>query len=209
MIENVENNLREQVMVNQFMIATGCTKEQSRQLLQSCRWEFEMALSSFFQEASAAHMHRIHAGGAPFGTMAAPTNTPATPPSFGDVLLTLGNLKANGDLVSPPSGAASGICISTAPAAPTQGQQKVLSPCNCMSPPSSIESRYYVNYCDWPVVGMMSPPLGKQPNYPPSSSGSSSAAFHRQTPPVVVAAGGSPPRAFIAAPAESMDTENI
>lgn len=41
MIENGEN-LREQVMINQFIIATGCTKDQAKQLLQNCRWEFEV-----------------------------------------------------------------------------------------------------------------------------------------------------------------------
>lgn len=42
MIENNADSLREQVMISQFEMATGCTKEQSRQLLVAARWEFEV-----------------------------------------------------------------------------------------------------------------------------------------------------------------------
>lgn len=42
MIENQES-LREQVMISQFEMATGCTRDQSRQVLQAARWEFEVS----------------------------------------------------------------------------------------------------------------------------------------------------------------------
>lgn len=36
------DNLREQVMVNQFVMAAGCHIEQARQLLQASKWNFEV-----------------------------------------------------------------------------------------------------------------------------------------------------------------------
>ncbi|ROT68364.1 putative UBA-like domain-containing protein 1 [Penaeus vannamei] len=47
----MDSALREQVMINQFVMAAGATREQARQLLQSAHWQFETALSIFFQEA--------------------------------------------------------------------------------------------------------------------------------------------------------------
>ncbi|XP_046830141.1 uncharacterized protein LOC124429214 isoform X1 [Vespa crabro] len=44
--------LREQVMINQFVLAAGCAREQARQFLQATHWQFEMALSLFFQEVA-------------------------------------------------------------------------------------------------------------------------------------------------------------
>lgn len=34
--------LREQVMINQFMLAAGCAREQAKQLLQAAHWQFEV-----------------------------------------------------------------------------------------------------------------------------------------------------------------------
>ena len=34
--------LREQVMINQFVLAAGCAREQAKQLLQSAHWQFEV-----------------------------------------------------------------------------------------------------------------------------------------------------------------------
>ncbi|KAG5833021.1 hypothetical protein ANANG_G00297430 [Anguilla anguilla] len=66
--------LRHQVMINQFVLIAGCAADQAKQLLQAAHWQFEMALSSFFQEASIpSHHHQM---------MCTPRNTPATPPSF-------------------------------------------------------------------------------------------------------------------------------
>ncbi|KAJ8971550.1 hypothetical protein NQ317_000765 [Molorchus minor] len=44
--------LREQVMINQFVLAAGCAREQAKQILQSAHWQFETALSMFFQDAA-------------------------------------------------------------------------------------------------------------------------------------------------------------
>lgn len=35
-------NLKEQVMINQFIIATGCHSEQAKQLLQASKWQFQV-----------------------------------------------------------------------------------------------------------------------------------------------------------------------
>lgn len=40
-------DLREQVMVNQFVVVAGCHTEQARQLLQSAKWHFEVLIFCF------------------------------------------------------------------------------------------------------------------------------------------------------------------
>lgn len=35
-------SLREQVMINQFVVAAGCAREQAKQLLQAAHWQFEV-----------------------------------------------------------------------------------------------------------------------------------------------------------------------
>lgn len=37
--------LREQVMINQFVLAAGCAREQAKQILQSAHWQFEVNIS--------------------------------------------------------------------------------------------------------------------------------------------------------------------
>ncbi|CAL8123529.1 unnamed protein product [Orchesella dallaii] len=98
MSQNMDN-LREQVMINQFVLAAGCATDQARALLQAAHWQFETALSLFFQEAAVAppsshqnHAHHILHGH--FGQMT-PANTPATPPNFPDALLAFSKLSAN------------------------------------------------------------------------------------------------------------------
>lgn len=39
---NRMDSLREQVMINQFVLAAGCAREQARQLLQAAHWQFEV-----------------------------------------------------------------------------------------------------------------------------------------------------------------------
>lgn len=34
--------LREQVMINQFVLAAGCARDQAKQILQSAHWQFEV-----------------------------------------------------------------------------------------------------------------------------------------------------------------------
>ncbi|CAH1169582.1 unnamed protein product [Phaedon cochleariae] len=59
--------LREQVMINQFVLAAGCAHEQAKQILQSAHWQFEVMT---------------------------PCNTPATPPNFPDTLLAFSKMSA-------------------------------------------------------------------------------------------------------------------
>ncbi|KAJ8251726.1 hypothetical protein GJAV_G00224450, partial [Gymnothorax javanicus] len=81
------DELRHQVMINQFVLIAGCAADQAKQLLQAAHWQFEMALSAFFQEASIpSHHHQM---------MCTPQNTPATPPSFPDALAMFSKLRAS------------------------------------------------------------------------------------------------------------------
>lgn len=38
------DSLREQVMINQFVLAAGCAREQAKQLLQAAHWQFEVGV---------------------------------------------------------------------------------------------------------------------------------------------------------------------
>nr|KAF6491409.1 UBA like domain containing 1 [Molossus molossus] len=67
------DELKHQIMINQFVLTAGCAADQAKQLLQAAHWQFETALSAFFQE----------------------TNTPATPPNFPDALTMFSRLKAS------------------------------------------------------------------------------------------------------------------
>eukprot|EP00064_Thunnus_orientalis_P021621 superscaffoldBa00006680_g21787 len=37
--------LRHQVMINQFVLTAGCAADQAKQLLQAAHWQFELALA--------------------------------------------------------------------------------------------------------------------------------------------------------------------
>uniref|UniRef100_A0A669DDC6 UBA-like domain containing 2 n=1 Tax=Oreochromis niloticus TaxID=8128 RepID=A0A669DDC6_ORENI len=79
--------LRHQVMINQFVLTAGCAADQAKQLLQAAHWQFETALSSFFQEANVpGHHHQM---------MCTPRNTPATPPNFPDAITMFSKLRAS------------------------------------------------------------------------------------------------------------------
>nr|AAH95717.1 Zgc:112270 [Danio rerio] len=69
------DELRHQVMINQFVLTAGCAADQAKQFLQASHWQFEAALSTFFQEANIPYSHQM---------MCTPANTPATPPNFPD-----------------------------------------------------------------------------------------------------------------------------
>ncbi|XP_071536342.1 UBA-like domain-containing protein 2-B [Panulirus ornatus] len=96
----MDSSLREQVMINQFVMAAGATREQARQLLQSAHWQFETALSIFFQEAvpngGASQHHLNH--------LCTPANTPATPPAFPDALAAFSKMSTQDKLSTSPSG---------------------------------------------------------------------------------------------------------
>ncbi|XP_070836222.1 UBA-like domain-containing protein 2 [Chaetodon trifascialis] len=81
------DELRHQVMINQFVLTAGCAADQAKQLLQAAHWQFETALSSFFQEANIpGHHHQM---------MCTPRNTPATPPNFPDAITMFSKLRAS------------------------------------------------------------------------------------------------------------------
>ncbi|NP_001086944.1 UBA-like domain-containing protein 2-B [Xenopus laevis] len=96
--------LRHQVMINQFVLAAGCAADQAKQLLQAAHWQFETALSAFFQESNVASaQHHQH-------MMCTPSNTPATPPNFPDALAMFSKLRTSESLQnssSPASNACS------------------------------------------------------------------------------------------------------
>ncbi|XP_064612483.1 UBA-like domain-containing protein 1 [Liolophura sinensis] len=88
------DNLKQQVMINQFVLAAGCHAEQAKQLLQATKWQFEAALSMFFQEAPIVQPCRTCNGNHANGNypLCTPANTPATPPNFPDALTALSKL---------------------------------------------------------------------------------------------------------------------
>ncbi len=47
------DNLREQVMINQFVMVAGCHVEQARQLLTAAKWHFEVRKKITFSEHAA------------------------------------------------------------------------------------------------------------------------------------------------------------
>ncbi|CAL8283877.1 unnamed protein product [Merluccius merluccius] len=82
------DELKHQVMINQFVLAAGCAADQAKQLLQAAHWQFEIALSAFFQETNIPYGHHHQ-------MMCTPANTPATPPNFPDTLTMFSRLKAS------------------------------------------------------------------------------------------------------------------
>ncbi|NXL74722.1 UBAD2 protein, partial [Leptocoma aspasia] len=85
--------LRHQVMINQFVLAAGCAADQAKQLLQAAHWQFELT--------------------APFSCalqMCTPSNTPATPPNFPDALAMFSKLRTSESLQSSNSPITSMAC---------------------------------------------------------------------------------------------------
>ncbi|XP_018617568.2 UBA-like domain-containing protein 2 isoform X1 [Scleropages formosus] len=100
------DELRHQVMINQFVLTVGCAADQAKQLLQAAHWQFETALSSFFQEASVpSHHHHHH-----HQMMCTPRNTPATPPNFPDAITMFSKLRASECSGSSTGGPGSANC---------------------------------------------------------------------------------------------------
>ncbi|XP_044514915.1 UBA-like domain-containing protein 1 isoform X2 [Gracilinanus agilis] len=54
------DELKHQVMINQFVLTAGCAADQAKQLLQAAHWQFEIALSAFFQETNIPYSHHHH-----------------------------------------------------------------------------------------------------------------------------------------------------
>lgn len=80
--------LKQQLLVSQFVLAAGCATDQAEQLLRAAHWQYETALSAFFQETN--HPYIPH-----HQMMGTPANTPATPPNFPDALTMFSRLKAS------------------------------------------------------------------------------------------------------------------
>ncbi|XP_063382572.1 UBA-like domain-containing protein 1 [Cydia fagiglandana] len=123
----MDSALREQVMINQFVLAAGCAREQAKQLLQAAHWQFETALSIFFQEVA------LPAGAngiaAPFRQqLMTPCNTPATPPNFPDALAAFSRLSTTGSPAAGGAGPAAAPPVSplaTHPPPPPQVQMQM------------------------------------------------------------------------------------
>ncbi|XP_067935884.1 UBA-like domain-containing protein 2-B [Watersipora subatra] len=90
------DSLREQLVLNQFMMISGCPEDQARKYLQASQWQYETALSFFFQESAVTIPNRCRNCGGTHNhlTVCAPTNTPATPPQFPDALAAFNKLSA-------------------------------------------------------------------------------------------------------------------
>lgn len=91
-----DTGLREQVMINHMVSATGCREEQAKQLLQSTQWQFEAALSLFLQGQSMPQTPtlRVTHSSRKVKPNLAPANTPATPPNFPETLISFSRLTA-------------------------------------------------------------------------------------------------------------------
>jgi len=114
--------LREQVMINQFVQVTGSGREQAAEILSTAQWQLQAALSRYFDDTVTPY--RSGGGGIPWGT---PSNTPATPPNFGEALAAFSALST-----------AQGCKLATSPLAQAPRQYLPMSPPNqpLFSPPS-------------------------------------------------------------------------
>ncbi|CAF4908148.1 UBA-like domain-containing protein 2 isoform X1 [Pieris napi] len=110
------DSLREQVMINQFVLAAGCAREQAKQLLQAAHWQFETALSIFFQEVAIPSANGIATQHYPQQLMT-PCNTPATPPNFPDALAAFSRLSTTGSPSNTGGGGVSGLAPPVSPLA--------------------------------------------------------------------------------------------
>uniref|UniRef100_A0A8C5U829 UBA like domain containing 2 n=1 Tax=Malurus cyaneus samueli TaxID=2593467 RepID=A0A8C5U829_9PASS len=113
--------LRHQVMINQFVLAAGCAADQAKQLLQAAHWQFETALSAFFQETNIPTDPPLSPVPA---QMCTPSNTPATPPNFPDALAMFSKLRTSESLQS-----------TTAPSPPWPAPPRAASALLASSPP--------------------------------------------------------------------------
>jgi len=124
------DSLREQVMINQFVLAAGCAREQAKQLLQAAHWQFETALSIFFQEAA---LPTYSQSAAHFGQICTPCNTPATPPNFPEALMAFSRMSTS-DKSTPSPGFSSSPKSQQPLPLPTDHQREML-PLNGNVPP--------------------------------------------------------------------------
>ncbi|OAD57578.1 hypothetical protein WN48_01756 [Eufriesea mexicana] len=65
------DTLREQVMINQFVLAAGCAREQAKQLLQAAHWQFEYSENQKPLTIGLAHRAQFRRGDSFCGSTAA------------------------------------------------------------------------------------------------------------------------------------------
>ncbi|XP_053204290.1 UBA-like domain-containing protein 1 [Panonychus citri] len=102
------DTLRQQVMINQFVVVTGCNHDQAKQLLNNSNWQFQRALSIFFQEVPITSLNGSGGGGGGGGfhsadrlyPLSTPANTPATPPNFPETLLAFSKLSTTSEVAA-------------------------------------------------------------------------------------------------------------
>ncbi|XP_064862718.1 UBA-like domain-containing protein 2 isoform X2 [Oncorhynchus nerka] len=88
------DELRHQVMINQFVLTAGCAADQAKQLLQAAHWQFEMCT---------------------------PRNTPATPPNFPDTITMFSKLRASDCSGSSGGGVPTQVSMACSPPSSTTG----------------------------------------------------------------------------------------
>nr|XP_029492413.1 UBA-like domain-containing protein 2 isoform X2 [Oncorhynchus nerka] len=88
------DELRHQVMINQFVLTAGCAADQAKQLLQAAHWQFEMCT---------------------------PRNTPATPPNFPDTITMFSKLRASDCSGSSGGGVPTQVSMACSPPSSTAG----------------------------------------------------------------------------------------
>jgi hypothetical protein len=115
------NGLREQVMINQFVLAAGCSRDQASAILTQASWQFQTALSIYFQEAAIPNKN------ASGFSLITPANTPATPPNFPDALNMFSNLSTSDRMATSP--------LATSSLSPRSNHQTRNSFSPMMSPP--------------------------------------------------------------------------
>ncbi|XP_056107045.1 UBA-like domain-containing protein 2 [Rhinichthys klamathensis goyatoka] len=119
------DELRHQVMINQFVLTAGCAADQAKQLLQAAHWQFETALSSFFQESNIPSHHQM---------MCTPRNTPATPPNFPDAITMFSKLRTSES--TGTSSAQVSMACSPPPPPPTHSSSQGFGSFWASSPPN-------------------------------------------------------------------------
>ncbi|MBN3304874.1 UBD2B protein, partial [Amia calva] len=89
------DELRHQVMINQFVLTAGCAADQAKQLLQAAHWQFEVCVCVWW-EGGPGHNRGDRSENK--NQMCTPRNTPATPPNFPDAITMFSKLRASDNM---------------------------------------------------------------------------------------------------------------
>ncbi|KAK2493420.1 hypothetical protein MC885_012355 [Smutsia gigantea] len=139
------DELRHQVMINQFVLAAGCAADQAKQLLQAAHWQFETALSTFFQETNIPNSHHHHQ------MMCTPSNTPATPPNFPDALAMFSKLRTSEGLQSSSSSMTAVACSPPASFSPFWASSPPSHQATWIPPSSPTAHSFHHLHCPQPT----------------------------------------------------------